>query len=560
MRNTERLPLLQSYIKQWATEKPDAPALIQYEDGKTMSYQTLDQISDLMALKLLDMGLEPGDRVATMLVLTTEHVALMYACFKIGVIIATMDVRLMEQEVIRDLDKIKPKAFFFLGATPVRDFTVVGKLVQEKCGYVEHLIQFGAADQAVMEGAIGVSQLFSPPDLIALAGREDMQQRVQAIQSALTPRTPALIIYTTGTTGEPKPAVLSHQNILIQNQVLQWGTGRDDMRILVNLPPSHVGCVTECLMTCLFIGGTAVLLRIFDPVASLKAIAEYKINVLGQIPTQYRLMWALPEFEQLDHSSLEMAIYGGSAVDVPFLQKMAAMAPQFGTGMGMTESAGFNTFTPLGISVEEMAGQVGRAFPELCPVTIRQPMKEDGSAGDLLPAGEIGEICLQGDIVFLGYFNQPEATAKVISTEGVLYTGDMGYLKDMGDYEALYLAGRRKFLIKHKGFQVYPDEVSAFLSTYPGVAQAETVGIKHQVFDEAIVAFIKPAPGVSLAADDIMEFCKGIASFKRPLHIEIMPEDYMFPINRVTKTDILAVQQQAQAVVEKLRAEGGWDR
>ena len=229
-------------------------------------------------------------------------------------------------------------------------------------------------------------------------------------------RTPALIIYTTGTTGEPKPAVLCHENIIVQNQILERGIDykgdKKDFSILVNLPPSHVGCVTETFMTTMFIGGKAVLLRIFDTKATLEAIQRHKVMVIGQIPTMFRMLWNFPEYETYDLSSLEFVAYAGSAVDATFLQKLSTMAPKFGTGIGMTENAGFATFTPAGISHDEMAGQVGRAFPDLAQVSIRKPMEGDGSAGEELADEEVGEICYHPPIVFLGYYNQPEETKK----------------------------------------------------------------------------------------------------------------------------------------------------
>jgi len=139
------------------------------------------------------------------------------------------------------------------------------------------------------------------------------------------------------------------------------------------------------------------------------------------------------------------------------------MAPAFGTGIGMTENAGFATFTPEGISIEEMAGQVGRCFPDLALVTVRKPMDKDGRAGKSFQTVRSAKSAIIPYRV-LGYYNMPEETAKTISTEGILYTGDLGYFKDMGTYRALYLAGRRKFVVKQKGYNVFPDEVESHLA------------------------------------------------------------------------------------------------
>lgn len=293
-----KLPLLNDYPKKWAGIEPAKPALVQHEDGKTVTYKQFNTLVDLFALRLLDMGIGKGDRVATMLVLVPEHVILMYACFKIGAIIAPLDVRLKEAEVVRDLGKIKPKAFFFLGNTPLRDFREVGKAVKENCPYVEYLVQFTPNPKPgeLLEGAIAITDLMSKRELVSLKIKDLFTGRLQKAHSQIDPHTPALIIFTTGTTGEPKPAVMSHENIIIQNEVLARGFGygieRDELRMLINLPPSHVGCVTEQLMTTLYLGGTAYMLRIFDPRLTLEAIEKHRITVLGQIPTQYR--WSGP--------------------------------------------------------------------------------------------------------------------------------------------------------------------------------------------------------------------------------------------------------------------------
>lgn len=560
-----KLPLLNDYPEKWARQDPRKPALVQHEDDNTVTYKQFNSMVDFFALRLLDLGIKKGDRVATMLVLIPEHVMLMYACFKIGAIIAPLDVRLKEAEVVRDLGKIKPKAFFFLGKTPLRDFREVGRAVQEECPYVEHLVQFtpNPGPGELLGGAMAITEMMNKRKLLALKIKDIFTGGLKKAAALIDTHTPALIIFTTGTTGEPKPAVMSHENIIIQNEVLARGlagkVAREEMRMLINLPPSHVGCVTEQLMTTLYLGGTAYLIRIFDPKMTLEAIEKHRIVVLGQIPTQYRLEWALPGYADYDLSSLRFAIYGGSAVDTVFLREMAKMAPNFGTGMGMTETAGFYTYTAPDISVEEMAGQVGAAFDDLAPVTVRQPMRPDGSAGEELPDGEVGEICVHGPIVFKGYYNLPEETAKTVSTDGVLYTGDMGYYKMVGDNRALFLSGRQKFVIKQKGYQVFPDEVEEYIASHEKVDLVDVVGIKHKLFDEGIFAFVRPKKGVELTAEEIADYCKEIASYKRPQHVEIWPQEKDFPLTRVAKVDKRELKLIAEKVVEKLRRENRWD-
>lgn len=565
MNNNERLPLVNSYIEKWAREQPDSVAMIQHEDGRKVTYKNFATMIDFFALMLLDLGLKKGSRVATQLVLLPEHMALMYACFKVGAIIAPLDVRLSEDEVVRDINKIQAEVFFFLGDTPVRDFRKVGQAVSQGCPSVKHLVQFTPNPQPgqIIEGAVSITGLMNKKHLVWLKVKDVFTHRLGKAYAQVDTRTPALIIYTTGTTGEPKPAVLCHENIIVQNQILEQGIGyqgdRKDFSILVNLPPSHVGCVTETFMTTMFIGGTAVLLRIFDVKNTLEAIAQHKVKVIGQIPTMFRMLWNHPDYDSFDLSSLEFVAYAGSAVDTTFLSKLARMAPRFGTGIGMTENAGFATFTPAGISLEEMAGQVGRSFPDLAQVTIRKPMNPDGTAGEELPDGEVGEICYHPPIVFLGYYNLPEETAKTVSKEGILYTGDMGYFKQMEGYRALYLSGRKKFVIKQKGFNVFPGEVEEHIAKMDGVDVVEVIGLKHELFDEGIFAFVRPTPGAQLNGGQVMEHCKAIASYKRPQHVEIWPAEKELPLTRSTKVDKLALVELAGPIVEELRSRGMWD-
>ncbi len=552
--------LLHAIVSKWAREKPDAVAIINADTGDRISWRHFEQTTTALALKLLEMGFSKGDTFATSLPLLSEHIFLEYACFQIGVIAVPLDLRLKGPEVIRSLGLVRAKGFAFLGQTPAADFRELGRAVQQHCPFVEHFVQF-SAPQDTIAGARSAFELAAQAKELAASvfsdpAGSDLFQRYQQALASICQDDGALVIFTTGSTGYPKPALLSHRNITCQNMCLAYGIGIDPQAImLVNLPPSHVGCQTEQLMTTIFNGATAVILHVFDPAKSLQAIEDHKVTVFGQIPALFNLEWRLPDYDRYDLSSLKFAIYGGQQVSRQFLERLSRMAPGFGTGLGLTETAGFCTYSPLDGTVDDILAGVGYAMP-VYPISIRADMKSDGSAGDELPAGQAGNICFRGPQNFLGYLNDPEATARTISTDGWLYTGDLGTYDEGG----LHFSGRAKHVIKPKGYQVFPAQVEDhFCELANQVAMCGVVGVEHEVFSEAIVAFIEPKPGAAPTTAQLHAHAKGIAAYMRPAHYVLL-EPGQFPLNRVAKTDYLVLKARALEEVARLREQGGWDR
>jgi fatty-acyl-CoA synthase len=552
--------LLHGVVEKWALEKPDEIAIINWNTKKQYNWKQFDQITTALALKLLDMGFEKGDFFASSLPLLSEHVFLEYACFKVGVVWVPLDLRLKGAEVIRSLGLVKARGFAFLGNTPHADFRELGKAVMQHCPFVEHFVQFSPPEETI-EGALNafavaaeaeqlVSREMTDPTLAELL--KSYGQRKTAVKET----DGCLVIFTTGSTGYPKPALLSHRAITCQNMCL--GAAFDILegaRMLVNLPPSHVGCQTEQLMTPFFYGGTVVIMHIFDAEGTLQAIEEYGVDSFGQIPALFNLQWRLPNYDEYDLSSLKFALYGGQQVSRTFLEKLSAMAPGFGTGLGLTETAGFVTYSPLDGTVDDILAGVGYDMP-VYPISIRQPMNPDGSAGDLCQPGETGNICFTGPQNFNGYVGNPEATAQTISTEGCLYTGDLGFVDDSG----LHFAGRAKHVIKPKGYQVFPAQIEDhFCELRDKVAVAGVVGVEHEVFSEGIVCFVETKPDVQLTVDELQAHARGLASYMRPLHYLVL-EPGGLPLNRVSKTDYVELKATAEAEVERLRSQGGWDR
>jgi len=548
------------WVDRWAKEKPNDIALIEYNTGEKVTWKDFATKSKAFAAKLLKMGIHKGDVVATMLVLLKEHVYLMYACYRIGAILAPLDPRLKAHEVDRCFEQMKPKAFFCLGNTPVTDFRpIISEMIEKhgkaNGGSCEYFIQFQKEADQIVDGAVGILEFAKDIKKIFIAAL--LTGKVKKAQKLVTKRDPILIIFTTGSTGYPKPALICSENILIQNIGLSVAFDIEPNDVmLVNLPPSHVGCVTEQLATTIYSGGTSVLLHVFKPDESLDAIQKYKVSTFGQIPALFAMEWRLPNYKDYDLSTLKFALYGGQAVTRQFLEQLSTMAGKFGTGLGLTETGGFCTYTPLDGTVDDILASIGFEMP-LCPISIRDVMKEDGTAGDEKGKGEVGEICFSGPQIFLGYLNDEENTRKTISKDGYLYTGDLGSYDEKG----LHFAGRSKLMIKPKGYTVSPTEVEDFISSKlkPKIANVAVVGVEHDVITEGIMAFVEKKLDADLSSDEVLAACNDMASYKRPSHVEIL-EPQGIPLNRVAKTDYMELKSRAQAIVQQLRSRGAWDK
>ncbi len=543
-------------IDKWAEQTSDKEAFIIYDTGKKYTYKEFQTHIDVMAFKLYNMGFRKGDIVVTSLPYLDTHIILGYACAKLGVMWTPLDLRLKPPEIMRCLEIVKEKAKMYchLGKTAVANFGMIGAAVMKNNPWLEYVVQFSTPDDRYRKGITPAYEI----------SQEAEQEYKEAIQNPASMKNfreecakvgekdPVMIVFTTGSTGFPKPAMLKNEGITCQNMCLAQAFGLESSdKMIVNLPPSHVGGTTEQFMTTLFGNGTDIVLHIFDAEKTLDAIQKYKATVLGQIPALFAMQWRLPNYSDYDLSSLRFVICAGQSVDRPFLEKLRKMAPTIGGGLGLTETSGFCSYIQVKENWEDFMTALGHDFP-IYPMSIRNPMNADGTAGEELPKGEIGEICYKGLQTFVGYFSNEEATNKTLTNDGYLYTGDMGYIGDDG----LHLEGRRKFLIKPKGYQVFPPEVEAYIAELPEVESVGVVGAKHEVFTEGIIAYIKVKEGKTLTEEEVLEHCKGMASYKRPSLVVFIDE---FPLNRVAKTDYVTLTQRIEEDIGKARAEGKWD-
>lgn len=544
--------LLHGVVAKWARTKPDAPALLSADGNRALTWEEFDRHSSAFAVELLGLGFKKGDFLATLLPLTVDHVLLEYACFKIGVIFAPLDLRLAVGEVIRVLEILRPRGFVCLGLAGSIDFRGTWKAVLESCTWIEH--RFAVSTEAIA-GTRPITEITARAEQAA-----ENPQSSGALESALAAVTPddgALVIFTTGSTGSPKPALLSHRNITIQNMCMSGAIfGRDlGRRTLVHLPPSHVGCQTEMMMSTLFGGGSVVLLEIFDPGKTMRAVQQHGVQIFAQIPAMFNLVWMLKDYDQYDLSSVKLVAFGGNSVSKAFVDRVATMAPRVGTGLGLTECAGFCTYALVDAGEHaSLATGVGFDMP-IYPCTIRQTMREDGNAGDEISDGEIGHVCFRGPQTFLGYVNDSDATANAISRDGYLYTGDLGFR----NAEGLHLTGRAKWVIKSFGHQIYPGDVESHISLLSDkVASCVVVGAPHEVVSEAVVALIEKKSAVDLDVAELSQHVRTLPPYMRPRHWIILEPGKM-PLNRLAKPDYLRAQEMARQEVAELRARGEWD-
>lgn len=575
--------LLIEIVEKWAKEKPDDIAIIDADDGRWITWKQFDNIINVIALELVEMGFIKGDILVTMLPLLPEHIFLSYAAFKMGLIFCPLDVRLKEGETIRCVKMLKDaRRIVYIhpddtdsedkwGRKKFYEFKKFARSIRKECPFVTDFIQFGPEEDAD-DGTIGVLNFTKRARYHYknyLENPEIMKQKMSILnrmKKAVDPLTdPAMIIYTTGSTGFPKPAMLTNAGIICQNMCMSKGFEMTDQdRMLVNLPPSHVGCQTEQLMTTIFGGGISVILHGFKAEKSMQAIEKYKVTAFGQIPSLFVMEWrlkqkngALKDYNDYDLSSLRFALYGGQAVSKRFLEKLSKMAKYFGSGLGLTEMSGFVSYTPFGddVTPDDILASLGHDYP-ITPLSIREPMPKLGVASPEKPDGEIGEVCYSGPQIFLGYYGNQEATDKTIGIdkngERICYTGDLGFKDEKG----LHLVGRGKFVIKPKGYQVYPPEVEEHIQKIPEISLVGVIGAKHEVFTEGVVAFLEPMPGKKIDLKKVKEHCREMAGFKRPSLFIVIDQ---IPLNRVDKTDYQELHKLVVPHIEKERAAGRWD-
>ena len=480
---------------------PALPALS--FEGVTLDYAALGARIRLLAGALRRAGVNRGDRVGFLGAKHPAFIEAMYATAAIGAIFVPLNFRLTgaELEYI-----INDAGLHTLLVDDLRVPVIDGIRATLHC---RHFV----AVETPAPGWVPLTEFAADAALLAEPERVGMQDT-------------ALIMYTSGTTGRPKGAMLTHGNFFWNNVNSRFSPENLGAQVsLSSAPLFHIGGLNVTTMVTFQTGGHVVLLRNFDPGQVLEAIARYRVQTMFGAPAMFLFMAQHPDFASTDLSSVEILVGGGAPVPELLVRIYKARGVKLCQGYGLTETAPFATF--LGSRwIESKPGSAG--LPPLYG-----EVRVVDTANQPLPHGEKGEVCVRAPNVMRGYWNRPEATREAIDPEGWFHTGDIGYF----DHEGfLFLCDRVKDMVITGGENVYPAEVEGVLCEHPAIAEVAVIGLPDTKWGEAVTAVARLKEGASLSLEELRDFAgERLARYKLPLRLHLVPELPRNPAGKVLK-------------------------
>jgi fatty-acyl-CoA synthase len=521
-----------------AAARDPAHEAIVFRDER-VSYGQLKARADAFALGLIALGLERGDHVVLWMPNRVEWNVAHLGIAKAGCVTVTCNSRYKALEVEYVLRQSDAKALILADRFDAAGVDYL-ELLREICPVVDApSSRLPALRHVIVLGSTVPAGCRSWAEVEA-RGRGSDPRVLERI--GVTPEDPAAMLYTSGTTGEPKGCLLSHGNVYYKCRVYtalhEW-TARD--RYFVPVPYFHIfGCMGGTAANCL-VGSTQVVMDVFEPAEAMRLIEAERVTVFSGVPTMFITILNHPHFGRHDLRSLRTGSIGAAPVPVEIMRRI--LDGKAGLGMdalvvyGLTEATGGTHWTRPGDPLEKRVATVGLPTPEIEDRVV------DPVTGAPVGPGVEGEVCVKGPTMMMGYYKKPEATADKLR-EGWLHTGDMG-VKDSEGY--LKITGRLTDMIIVGGFNTYPAEIENFFLRHPKVLDVSIVGVPDPIMGEAVMAFVIPKAGESLTAEEIAAFARGkIANFKVPKYVEIVDS---FPLTGSGK--VQKFKQRAYAV-EKL--------
>nr|WP_026129171.1 AMP-binding protein [Nocardiopsis prasina] len=503
---------------------PDRDALVDRASGLRLTYREFGAEVERVALGLLDLGVVKGDRVGVWAPNRTEWVLVQYATARVGAVMVNINPAYRTHELEYVLNQAGISVLVAAPSFKSSDYAAMIEQVRGKCPELREVVLFdGPAWAALLAAGDG-----GDPDAL------------HEVEATLSPDDPVNIQYTSGTTGFPKGATLSHHNILNNGYSVGELLGYTEAdRICIPVPFYHCfGMVMGNLAAtshgaCMVIPGPG-----FDPAAALDAVQAERCTSLYGVPAMFIAELALPDFDSYDLSTLRTGIMAGSPCPVEVMRQVIDRMGMAGVSIcyGMTETSPVSTQTRTDDSLERRVSTVGRVGPHLEVKVI------DPASGVTVPRGVPGELCTRGYSVMLGYWNQPDKTAEAVDAGRWMHTGDLAVMDDDG---YVSITGRIKDMVIRGGENIYPREVEELLYTHPDLLDAQVIGVPDQRYGEELMVWVRMRDGADpLTAEALRAFCEGrIAHYKIPRYVHVVDEFPMTVTGKVRK-----VQMREEAV------------
>jgi fatty-acyl-CoA synthase len=498
---------------------PDRDALVDRDAGRRWTYAELAADVNSLALGLVEMGIRKGDRVGIWAPNCAEWTLTQYATAKIGAILVNINPAYRSHELEYVLGQAGIRLLVAAEKFKSSDYAGMIAEVRPRCTALEHVVLLGGEDwNSLLEN-----------------GKQGDPARLTEIAATLTADDPINIQYTSGTTGFPKGATLSHHNILNNGFFVgELCNYTEADRVCIPVPFYHCFGMVMGNLACTSHGACMVIpAPSFEPKATLSAVQEESCTSLYGVPTMFIAELSDPDFESYRLSSLRTGIMAGSPCPVEVMKQVIdrmGMA-EVSICYGMTETSPVSTQTRADDSVERRVSTVGRVGPHLEVKVV------DPETGLTSPRGEPGELCTRGYSVMLGYWEEPEKSAEAIDRARWMHTGDLAVMDDEG---YLNITGRIKDMVIRGGENLYPREIEEFLYTHPDILDAQVIGVPDERYGEELMAWIRMREGKEpLTAESLREFCSGkLAHYKIPRYVHIVDEFPMTVTGKVRKVEM----------------------
>ncbi|MGO9855029.1 MAG: AMP-binding protein [Acidimicrobiales bacterium] len=526
---TSATPLLGDTIganlRRTADRVPGHEALVDVPSGRRWTYAELTGAVDRLATALLERGTEPGDRVGIWAPNCPEWVLLQFATASVGAVLVTINPAYRTHELDFVLHQAGITHLVAASAFKTSDYAAMIAEVRPRCPEL---------DEVTIIGSVGWD---------ALAGTAADAERLAEAARPLSADDPINIQYTSGTTGFPKGATLSHHNILNNGFFVGELCGYSEAdRVCIPVPFYHCFGMTMGNLGATTHGAAMVIPAPgFDPGATLAAVAQERCTSLYGVPTMFIAELAEPGFDTYDLSSLRTGIMAGSPCPVEVMKQVITRMgmEEVTICYGMTETSPVSTQTAADDPLERRVSTVGRVHPHV-EVKIVDP-----ETGRTLPRGTPGELCTRGYSVMLGYWGEPERTAEVIDAARYMHTGDLAVMDDEG---YVNITGRIKDMVIRGGENIYPREIEEFLYSHPDVLDAQVIGVPDVRYGEELMVWVQLRPGAEpLTADALRAFCTGrLAHYKIPRYVHVVEE---FPMTVTGKVRKVQMREESVALL-----------